>query len=237
MPAIRVDRRFRGPNTSGNGGVTCGLIAAHLPDAAEVTLRAPPPLDVDLDVTEGPKGVHVHHGEVLIATARPTELALEAPPNVGYDAAAAAVAAFRNQDEHPLPQCFVCGTHREPDDGLCIFPGPVAGTEVVAAPWTPHASVGDDEGLVPAEIVWGALDCPSFFAFVDDAPFALLGRLAARIARRPAVGERCVVLGFVTAPRDGRKLYGGAAVYGEDDALLAVSRATWIEVDRATVPT
>ena len=46
---VVIDRRFRGPPASANGGYTCGLVAAALGTwAAEVNLRVPPPLDVAL---------------------------------------------------------------------------------------------------------------------------------------------------------------------------------------------
>ena len=48
--------------------------------------------------------------------------------------------------------------------------------------------------------------------------------LAARIVRRPASGEACVVIGWA-AGRDGRKLYGGTAIFA-DGELLASSSAT-----------
>ena len=47
--AIVIDRRFRGPNDSGNGGYSAGRFAlAHGGDVVEVTLRLPPPLDTPL---------------------------------------------------------------------------------------------------------------------------------------------------------------------------------------------
>ena len=46
---IRIDRRFRGPPDSGNGGYVAGLLAKALGGSGvEVTLRAPPPLDRDI---------------------------------------------------------------------------------------------------------------------------------------------------------------------------------------------
>jgi hypothetical protein len=49
MTQIIIDKRFCGPPNSGNGGYVCGRLARHIPGAAEVTLRAPPPLDTPLD--------------------------------------------------------------------------------------------------------------------------------------------------------------------------------------------
>jgi len=42
---VTIDRRFRGPSDSGNGGYVCGVVAALVGGPAEVTLRSPPPLD------------------------------------------------------------------------------------------------------------------------------------------------------------------------------------------------
>ena len=49
--AIVIDRRFRGPNDSGNGGYSAGRFAlAHGGDVVEVTLRLPPPLETPLEL-------------------------------------------------------------------------------------------------------------------------------------------------------------------------------------------
>ena len=47
---ISIERRFRGPPTSGHGGYVGGLLASYLDDAAiEVTLKAPVRLDTSLE--------------------------------------------------------------------------------------------------------------------------------------------------------------------------------------------
>ena len=58
MTSIMIDKRYCGPPNSGNGGYVCGRLARHIPGGAEVTLRAPPPLDKPLDVvaTDGGNG-------------------------------------------------------------------------------------------------------------------------------------------------------------------------------------
>lgn len=63
--------------------------------------------------------------------------------------------------------------------------------------------------------------------------YALLGELDARIVERPRESDRCVVLGWAGG-RDGRKLFGGAAIYSEAGVLLASSAATWVELSTRT---
>lgn len=65
---IVIDRRFCGPPDSGNGGYTCGLVAARVDGPAEVTLRLPPPLETPLTVASGDAGsVRVLGGDALVA--------------------------------------------------------------------------------------------------------------------------------------------------------------------------
>ena len=64
---IRVPKRFNGPSANGNGGYSCGVVAAFLEDPAEVNLRAPVPLDTPLAVEDSGDGVRVLDGETLIA--------------------------------------------------------------------------------------------------------------------------------------------------------------------------
>ncbi|HSK25595.1 MAG TPA: hypothetical protein VK894_01620, partial [Jiangellales bacterium] len=62
-----VERRFRGPAESGNGGYVAGLLAARVGavpggSAAVVTLRLPPPLETPLaTVADGDGAVRLLH--------------------------------------------------------------------------------------------------------------------------------------------------------------------------------
>ena len=51
---LTIDRRYRGPLTSANGGYACGRLAAYV-DAheVEVTLRLPPPLAIARRLIDG----------------------------------------------------------------------------------------------------------------------------------------------------------------------------------------
>src|SRR6185503_12253340 len=96
MTEIIIDKRFCGPPNSGNGGYVCGRLAPHIPGGAEVTLRAPPPLDKPLDIvatdgdtrdgktTEG-KTWELRDGATVVATARAAKVELARMETTSFD--------------------------------------------------------------------------------------------------------------------------------------------------------
>ena len=222
-PPLVIPARFNGPAESGNGGYTCGLVAELLGGTdVEVTLRRPPPLERELTVSSNGSGLDVRDGAELVAQARRAVPALELPPPVSVEEAAAGSARYTGFHEHHFPTCFVCGPLREPGDGLRIFAGPVPGRDdgVVAAPWRP------DE--VRRALVWAALDCPGAFAVGwAERGETVLGRMTARVDALPSAGEQCVVMAW---PRgeDGRKVFAGTALLGEDGRVFGCAEQTWI---------
>jgi hypothetical protein len=227
---VVIDRRFRGPPTSGNGGYSCGVLGDRFDDVATVTLRRPPPLDLPLRLVGGDEGVRLYDREVLIAEAVPDTLDIQVPEPPGLDEARSASLGYTGFNDHPFPTCFVCGPEREPGDGLRIFPGPVEGAALVAAPWEPDRSLDGGSGAVHRRHVWAALDCPSYFG-LPGRPLALLGRLTARIERLPEVGERLVSIGW-PIDSDGRKHFAGSALADIEGGIVAHAVATWIEIDQ-----
>lgn len=211
--AVTIARRFRGPDSSGNGGYSCGLLAAGR--EAEVTLRLPPPLETALERdSEG----RVWAGGELVAEVRPGQVSLEPPQPVGWEDALAAAAPDLGS---PFPNCFVCG-HARGGDGLHIHAGPVAGRGVHAAGYT----VAEDS--VGPEFVWAALDCPTGHACAIETP-AVLARLAVRPLAPVRAGEPHVVAAWTTG-RDGRKHHAAGCLYAADGTPVAVSQALWIEL-------
>jgi hypothetical protein len=244
MPSITIDKRFRGPANSGNGGYVCGRIARHIDGGAEITLRAPPPLEQRLDIAAVANGaVELRSGETVIATGRPMQVEVSDIPTASYFEAEDAVSRTPHADSHPLPTCFVCGPGRAPGDGLRLFAGPLAARAgqnkigVFAVSWIPDANLAGDDGRVAPEFVWASLDCPTGYAggaarhlgLTGTEPI-LLGRMSARIDARPKPGDRCVVVAWPTG-RDGRKIFAGGALLGKDGEILAVAQATWLQVD------
>ena len=230
---VVIDRRFRGPPESGNGGYVCGTVATLIGPAAQITLRRPPPLGHPLIVERLDGGaVALRDGETVIAEGVAAALDLEVPEAVSPADAAEASSSYPGHEKHIFDQCFVCGPRRGPGDGLRIFPDWVAGRKLVAAPWTPDPSLAGEDGAVRPEFVWASLDCPGAWAMFDEKGFeraVVLGRLAARLLAPVRPGERCVVVGWPLG-EDGRKLYAGTALFGEGGDLRAFARATWVRL-------
>ncbi len=229
---VIIDQRFRGPPESGNGGYVCGVVAGLIGGTAEVTLRRPPPLDRPLQVVRlDGGGVALRDAETFIAEGAPAPAEIDPPAPVSFTEAEEASRSYLGFRQHPYPTCFVCGPQYAESDSLRIFPGPVAGRDIVATPWTPDASLADANGIVRPEFVWAALDCPGWFAFFTELPErpVVLGRLAAKLIAPVRPGERCVVTGWPLG-EDGRKLYSGTALFSHDGELRAVARATWVRI-------
>jgi hypothetical protein len=217
---VTIDRRFRGPLRSANGGYACGVLGSRLGRSAEVTLRVPPPLERPLTIRRDGDRLLLEDGDQLVAVAIPGDPGLEPPDPPNPVVAAAAAKGVGAIAPPEFAECFVCGS-RDDGSGLAIHPGLVPGRGgLVATAWIAHD--------VATEVVWAAIDCPGAYAAGDPGRGdVVLGRMTARIDRLPEEGERCVVAGWPLG-EDGRKLYAGTALYGRDGAPLAVARQVWI---------
>jgi hypothetical protein len=237
---LTIEPRFNGPPDSGNGGYACGRLARFVDGpAAEVTLRLPPPigrpLDAERDGDSG--GAILRDGDAVVAEARPADIPAEAPAPADHTEAARAAdhSPFLDAVHHPFPTCFVCGPKREPGDGLRIFAAPLAERDVFAAPWAPDPELANADGVLPTELVWAALDCPTSAPVANDwqaeggfLPI-VLARFATRILAPVEAGREHTIVSWRIAV-DGRKRHAGAALHSEGGELLAVARALWIEL-------
>jgi hypothetical protein len=216
---ITIDRRYRGPLDSANGGYAAGRLAAFVDGPAEVTLRLPPPLDRPLAVTEEDGRIVLFDGEAVVAEARPGRPDVDVPASVTFAEAEDAASHHVRFAGENFSECFSCGVR--PEDGLCINPGAVARRDLQAAPWVAQG--------VSAPVVWAAIDCSGAYAVGGPGRGeVVLGRMTAEIRRLPTEGERCVVLAWPLG-QDGRKLHAGTALLSVDGEPLAVARQTWIQ--------
>ena len=234
-----VAARFRGPARSGNGGYTCGALAALAPaewTAVTVRLHRPPPLDVAMTVVRSDELLVASYdgGEVARATRADHEPEPVAP--VAAATARAAEAAYPGLAAHPFPTCFSCGTGRAEGDGLRVFPGPV-GDGRVAATWTPGPSLAADwheyrdaTREVGHAVSWAALDCAGGWAADIGARLMVLGTMTARLWSLPAVGAEHVVAGEARG-ESGRKRMSATSLYDAAGRLVGSAEHVWIAVD------
>lgn len=233
LSTITIGRQFCGPPNSGNGGYVCGVLARELDGPVTAVLRAPIPLDAELNL-EARDGGQVLLGadDALIAQGGPATQELpQPPPSPGLAAAREAGARHIGLTERIHPICFTCGTARDAGDGLRVLPGQVEGAQagLVACTWTPHEAFADADGLIRPEVVWAALDCPGYFAWVEKEGRhgALLGTMTGEVLEPVRCGVEYVVLAWPIA-REGRKEIAGTALYDGGGRLIARSHQVWI---------
>jgi hypothetical protein len=233
LETVSVPARFSGPPNSGNGGYTCALLARHIGNPAEVTLRKPIPIEREMQVVRD-DSFKLLAGDELIAEGKSTTIDLELPKLVSY-AEAQAVAeqspAFKN---HPFPTCFVCGPLRAHGEGLRIFPGIIGESAIgrtFACAWEPALEFADANAHIKPEFIWSAMDCPTGFA--GGFPYMgklVTGRLAVKLVAPVQAKEKCVIMSWPLGI-DGRKHHAAAALFGEDGSVRAEAKATWIKLD------
>lgn len=234
MSKITIGRQFCGPPNSGNGGYVCGLLAEGLDGPVTAVLRAPIPLDVELDL-EDQEGAHVLLGEAgPIGSAGAAKVALpDPPPAPSLESARAAAARHVGLTNRVHPICFTCGTAREEGDGLRVFPGQVEGAEpgLVACVWRAHENFARADGTIAPEVVWAAIDCPGYFAWVEKEGRhgALLGTMTGEVVRAPKAGEECILVAWPLS-KEGRKEFAGVALYSAAGELLARAHQVWIVI-------
>ena len=232
--AVIIQGRFRGPPSSGNGGYVCGLLARSIAGPATGVLRAPIPLDTSLSLRASADGVVLSDLEGrLIADARPAghdDLA-DPPAAPTLEAARAAGARYVGLSQRVHPICFTCAPDLTPGIGLRIGVGRLEGAPAghVAGVWTPHAAFADPDGRTAAEVVWAAMDCPGFYAWMEleGRHGALLGTMHAEVIEPPSVGAETIVLAW-PIERVGRREIAGVALFDAQGRLLARARQVWI---------
>jgi len=246
IETLLVPARYCGPRNSGNGGYVAGSLAHCLGDtsgrAVTVTLRQPPPLEVTMHVEAGADGgLALTFGGALVAQASWSDLAVEPVEAVTYGEAAQAGTSYPGFRSHPFSTCFSCGTER--DDGLRIFPGPVAsapgGGTRLAATWTPDRSLAadfheydDPSPRACLAATWSALDCIGGWAGDLTERLMVLGRMTAVVDALPVLGEPHVVTGQHRGT-EGRKTFTASTLHDSDGRIVGRAEHVWLAVDPA----
>lgn len=228
LATVIVPARFNGPPASGNGGYSCGVLAAAVEGPVAVSLRRPVPLDRELEIRREDEALTraFCDGELIAEAHSAAPLASWDGPKIGLEEARISHQQYVSPPGREFDRCFVCGQAR--DDGMHIFAGPVAGTGTVASPWTPPAWTADEAGAVRPEFVWAALDCPAYFALHDDGfTVAYLVRQQVEIASPPRAGTDYVVVGR-PLERSGRKGIAATAVLDPGGDVLAHAEAIFV---------
>ena len=230
LSTLTVPGRFNGPRDSGNGGYSCGLFARLIDGPAEVSLRAPVPLDTELGGELRDGGVDVLADGEMIARVEPAEeLDLEVPETVNLDEAREGSKLYRGVEDGPFSHCFVCGLSRP--DAYGVFAGEVEGKRVVASPWTPPAETAGYDDSVDEEFVWAVLDCPTYFAayYGEELEMSVLARQQVQIDAPVPVGEEHVVMAWPIST-DGRKRLTGCALLSSEGETLARGQVLMVAI-------
>lgn len=220
---MKIPPHLNGPPGAGHGGFVAGHLSAILEHGhADVWLRAPAPLGVDLAVLRRDDAVVLRDGNTVIAEATVEPLTPDPLPFVGLAAAEQAAAGYPGVQHGPYSTCFGCGWSRT--DGLRIGPGP-AGRGLVACVWHP-------KGRRAEEWLWTVLDCGSGWAWPMHEKVLVTGRLHGTVEIAPEDLDPADPMVVVAAPLEhsGRKYTSAASLFTPNGLRVAAVRATWLEV-------
>ncbi|MFE7443235.1 hypothetical protein ACFU7X_22590 [Streptomyces chartreusis] len=230
--AIVVPELYVGYPEVAFGGYIAGVLAERSgARTVRVDFRGPVPVEVPVRIAEtADEGVELGEAERPLAAARPAELPLEVPAAPSWDEADAAAERFRAAPPSGVVDCFGCGL-RTADRGLRVHGTPVPDLGLVASAWTPSHAFADTDGLLPTQLVWGALDCPGHWAgrFLGTLRAgAVTASLTGTVLRPVVAGEPHISYAWLVS-ESGRKHTMGVALATAEGELCGVSEALWID--------
>ncbi|MFF4046377.1 hypothetical protein ACFYZ5_06915 [Streptomyces chartreusis] len=230
--AIVVPELYVGYPEVAFGGYIAGVLAERSgARTVRVDFRGPVPVEVPVRIAEtADEGVELGEAERPLAAARPAELPLEVPAAPSWDEADAAAERFRAAPPSGVVDCFGCGL-RTADRGLRVHGTPVPDRGLVASAWTPSHAFADADGLLPTQLVWGALDCPGHWAgrFLGTLRAgAVTASLTGTVLRPVVAGEPHISYAWLVS-ESGRKHTMGVALATAEGELCGISEALWID--------
>ena len=125
---ILIPAQFNGPPGSANGGVSAGLAASRIDGPAEVSLRAPPPLDESMDMVKVEDGYDIHHGDQLVMTARPAAPLAPPPQAPDYELARSGPDRFPPAETHAFRTAMSAALSARKTGSVSSRAGPTAMT-------------------------------------------------------------------------------------------------------------
>ncbi len=221
-----VADRFQGPTGFGQGGYAGGLLAERLGGVVGVDFHRPILLDTALELSPAGNGLSLTLAGKTVVRAAPSSDPIRPAPFVDLPAAVEASRGFPGWDDNPVPDCFSCGIR---PGSFEVHPGPVAGTDLYATPWTPPMWAAGTDGTVAVPFVWGAIDCPSGWraTTVGERRNAVTGRLEVEIVGAVQPGETYVLVAWADRWK-GRRTTAGTSLFSSSGRTLARSQAMWI---------
>ena len=220
-----IPRRFRGPEASANGGYTCGTIAELVDaDVVEVTLRKPPPLDVEFAVERDGDG----DPRSVRRRARRRGAAWRPRPRAAVGARFhRSEAALRRAPRRSRPSVPRLLRLRAARRRTAPAPGPARGR-------SGRRAVGRGARARGRAVRVGGARLPRRLGRSagrkpwHQPPRAPDRRIESRRRRATSASSSA----GRSAPADGRKRHAGTALF-RGDTLLALGRAVWFTMDDA----
>ncbi|MEV5278998.1 hotdog fold domain-containing protein [Streptomyces sp. NPDC052811] len=230
---ITVPAHLQGYPGVAFGGYVAGVLAGRAAaETVRVDFRRPVPTGTPVRLAPTVDGgSELTCGQDLLAVAVPADQSTEVPGAPSWQEASAAAKAYRAAPPDGAVDCFGCGLDRTPDTGLRQHCGQVPGRDLVATAWRPGTQLADANGELPAELVWGALDCPGNAAgrlLGRQRPGAVTASLTARLLRPVRVGEELISYAWIIG-EEGRKHRMGVALASASGELRAVASSLWID--------
>ncbi|WP_327140007.1 PaaI family thioesterase [Nocardia sp. NBC_01327] len=215
------------------GGYVAGMLAARATgDTLRVDFRRAVSVSTPVVLTTEDEGASLRTPDgTLLVEATPSMLSIDAVPAPPLSEARAATARALSAPERRVTDCYGCGVACPPGRGLRLFAWGIRERRVMAAAWTPDAGLAGENGELPPETVWSALDCPGGIAawvYSEMGMGAFTAALTARQLRPMFAGTEYISHAW-PIDRDGRKHTVGVALSTAEGELCALAEALWIE--------
>ncbi|MEC3918529.1 PaaI family thioesterase [Nocardia sp. CDC160] len=232
--ALTIPEHIHGYPDVAFGGYVAGLLAPHAgADTVRIDFRRAVGVGTPILLSrpEPGRATFTATDDTVLVEATAATLRIDPVPAPSWSDATRSVETALSSPDRLVTDCFGCGVACAPGRGLRLFPWRVAGQELMAAAWTPDPGLADENGELPPEIVWSALDCPGGIAAWV---FSRMGRgafTAALTATRfaPVLAGADYISHAWVLHRDGRKHTVGVALSTREGELCALAEALWIE--------